>query len=324
MIELEGNVVLDGASTFAWEELNESRFLTLFFQHLRERMGPTFEHFRFYVLNSQDPNAIPESAGVPDDRKVLIFLSDESSSMPTELAKRYFAVFKAYLPNEIRGGNIFPFNLGCVKDVPEVALVPLQERDIDIFFSGNLNSNRLPLYRALHPLFRKVPPKMAHAVLARLSRGRGRLVLADRFRAGSARNHIRFSHGFKSGLAPDQYASLLARSKIALCPRGFQSAETFRHMEAVRAGCVVISEPLPDTHWYRKAPIVTVSDWKVGLSTARLLLRNEATLLELHEQTLRWWKSVCSQAATARYVHKCLCELEANTLIAAQMSAGQN
>ena len=45
--------------------------------------------------------------------------------------------------------------------------------------------------------------------------------------------------------APDGYAANMMDTKIALVPRGV-TAETHRFHEAMRAGCVVIGEALPD------------------------------------------------------------------------------
>jgi len=34
-------------------------------------------------------------------------------------------------------------------------------------------------------------------------------------------SYIKFTSGFKAGLSPQQYGSMLADSKIVLCPKGF-------------------------------------------------------------------------------------------------------
>jgi hypothetical protein len=83
---------------------------------------------------------------------------------------------------------------------------------------------------------------------------------------------------------------------------GARSPETFRHIEAMRAGAVVISQPLPDTHFYRGSPIVSVENWKEGIHRAKQLLNDPLALADLQEATINWWETVCSEAATASYM----------------------
>ena len=110
---------------------------------------------------------------------------------------------------------------------------------------------------------------------------------------------ITFTSGFARGLTPAAYGEKLAHSKIVLCPRGFASTETFRHIEAMRAGAVVISEPLPDLPMYRDSPIITVDDWHQGLMTVTALLKNPAELRDRHKRSVAWYEAVLSETATA-------------------------
>ena len=144
------NVFMDPASTIAWDQLHQTEFLALFFVALRDAMDGDFTAYRFFVYSPSDPAALPASASLDLPNKVLFFLSDESPFIPWHLRQYYSAVFKAHLPFEVEGNGIFPFNLGYMRNVPQVRCVPIGERPIDVFFSGNLNVNRCPLYRALN------------------------------------------------------------------------------------------------------------------------------------------------------------------------------
>ena len=99
------------------------------------------------------------------------------------------------------------------------------------------------------------------------------------------------------------YSDLLAGSCISLVPRG-NSAETFRFFEALRAGCIVICEPLPDHWFYRGAPVITVRDWSELPAVVLPLVRDQVRLEELHLATLDWWRTRCSEDAVAAYVHE--------------------
>ncbi|MCP9884160.1 hypothetical protein KBY97_03325 [Synechococcus sp. ATX 2A4] len=302
---LPSNVQLDAASAYGWEQLNETAFLTRCFVTLAREL-PCFSSWRFFVFSSHQPEAVPASAALPGDDKVLIAISDESPSISATLALQahYRHIFKAYLPRELLGSRVYPFHPGVVGAVPQLAVRPFAERSLDVFFAGNLNPNRLPLYCALHPLLRHLSPALARSLVRRMPRRLRRHSLDRLADPALGRTSLLFSDGFRRGLAPAAYAGLLHDSRIVLCPRGFSSSETFRHMEALRAGAVVVSEPLPDTTFYRGSPIVTVPDWRTGYLVIQQLLADPAALLERHQASLAWWNSHCSEQATARYLAK--------------------
>lgn len=306
---LPENVFYDAASAIPWEDLNETVFLTSVLTELRREMGEAFMALRFFVFSANGDAVEPLSLGDPGADKVLIFISDESGFVPTRWEDDYVAIFKSYLPQEVQSAPIFPFPLGCVRDVPAIPVKPLAEREFDLFFSGNLNANRLGLYRALHPLYRRLPASALRLGLSLEFRaGIKRAVPPDLSRS-IPRSYLRFTSGFKQGLASSEYGQKLADSRIALCPRGWFSTETFRHYEAMRAGTIVISEPLPSTHFYRGSPIVAVRDWTTGVAQARALLADPRALYALHRETVLWWQQVCSETAVARYMAGRLREL---------------
>lgn len=63
--------------------------------------------------------------------------------------------------------------------------------------------------------------------------------------------YIRFYSGFNNGDDYNKYAYYLQNSKIVLSPKGFHSTECFRFYEAMRQGCIVITEELPKFHVIR-------------------------------------------------------------------------
>lgn len=299
---LPANVTYDAASAYPWGDLNETAFVTAVFTSLADTMGDAFARFEFVVLSSHDPHVMPASAAGPAGNKVLVFISDETGTPPTHLSDHYRAIFKAYLTHEPVGTNIFPFSLGTVRTVPALPVKPVDSRSIGIFFSGNLNANRFPLYWRLHPVLRLLPEPAAR-LAQRVARRIGWPALRMDFTDPARQRHIRFTPAFKGGLGPVEYGHLLADSKIVLCPRGFTSAETFRHMEAMRAGAIVVSEPLPATRFYAGSPIVTATGWEDGLREAERLLGQPGLLREMQAKTIEWWQSVGSEPAVAAFMH---------------------
>jgi hypothetical protein len=294
---LQDNVVYDNASEYAWDELHETAFLERVFFELEQVLGAEFGDYRFYVVSSHDPDVRPASLEDSAPRKVLLFVSDESQSVPEALRPHYTAIFKSYLPYELPDSNVFPFPLGYLHDVHADPPKPMAERSVSVFFSGSLGPARLPLYRALHPVYKRLPTRVFERALS----ASPRLVREDLSNAvpGSL---IRFTRAFKEGLSAADYGAVLADARIALCPHGARAPETFRHVEAARAGAVVVSPPLPDTHFNRSAPFVIVPSWAVGVRRARELLGDLPALEALQRDTLEWWDGVGSESATARYV----------------------
>jgi hypothetical protein len=306
---LPDNVFYDSASAYAWADLNETAFLERVLDRLRALMGEQFSDYAFFVLSSHRGDVRPDSASHAGRHKVLIFMSEERSVVPVALQEHYHAIFKAYLPHEMPGTNIFPFNIGYVRDVPAYPVRPTADRATDVFFSGNLSLNRLSLYRSLHPTYRRLPISVLRLAFVRCPGGLAARVVPRDLSRVLPSSLLRFSSGFKDGLSPEDYGRELADSRIVLCPMGAHSPETFRHIEAMRAGAVIFSEPLPDTHFYRGSPLVVVDDWRSGINRVKQLLSDEAALAAIQRDTVTWWQTVCSEAATAAYVRDRLLEL---------------
>jgi len=106
---------------------------------------------------------------------------------------------------------------------------------------------------------------------------------------------------FREGIAPADYASVLADTKIALSPRGV-SHETFRTYEALRAGCVVIAQRhLPS--WFTTGwPVIEVDEWSGIGPLVDGLLKDPAHLAELSEKGLAWWRERCAPEIVGRYI----------------------
>jgi hypothetical protein len=119
-----------------------------------------------------------------------------------------------------------------------------------------------------------------------------------------------YQTGFPA-LLPDQdvearaltqtYSELLADTRVCLVPRG-NSPETFRFFEALRVGCIVVCEALPDHWFYRGAPVIRVRRWSELASVIRPLLEDPPTMLSLHRASLDWWATRCSEEAVGHFI----------------------
>jgi len=113
-----------------------------------------------------------------------------------------------------------------------------------------------------------------------------------------------FYQGWGKGLSIPEYARVMYNSKVALCPKGYTSSETFRYFEAARAGCVIISEPKPDVWFYEDAPHIEIKDWLDLPNTLPPILEDQELLKYHHELTKKWWKEKCSPEAVGEYITK--------------------
>jgi len=289
----------------------EETFLLRLFDCLREQMGEAFERFEFVVHR----RVFGEFAGSKidllegNDRRVLIVISDEKEAFPVEEFLSYRAVFRSYGCAEAVGSNVHSFPVGYFNAAGQASPVPFASRSTSAFFSGCLNRNRLALFRQFRPIpwlpdfnFKgKYAKELLYRVASKVCRERS-------FDDAIPGAQIGFTPWFGQGLPPDEYAKVLSDSKIAICPAGFHSNETIRHWEAMRLGCVVISEPLPKNRFYRGSPIIELSDWNDLVPLINDLLGDPESLLAVHQATSNWWKSVCSESAVAGHIASVLAD----------------
>lgn len=293
------NVHYETNSQYPFVQLNESRFIEELFAKLAEAFRERFADYEFFVFSNHEQGVVPESSNLVSAKpKVLLYFSDEKGEDPAYFSHQYDAVFKSYLSGPSSSANVFPLPLGYVKDVPELPVKPVNERRYNVFFRGNLNVNRLPFYKSFSLLRYLLPDGMKGE---RFVKDQLLKVKSD-FSSYFPQSIIRFNNSFKSGLTPTQYSEVLSESKVVLCPAGFSSAECFRHYESMRAGCVIVSEKLPDNELYNGSPIIQITNWREGLAIVDRLIKDPVQMQKIHENALLWWKDKWSEAATANYI----------------------
>lgn len=295
------NVFYDDSSTYNFDVLNESLFLEDTFIALSRLMDDAFDDYLFFILSSHDAHVMPLSISYrTNKKKVLIFISEEAGDIPKHLSQQYYAVFKSYIKaDKVEEKNIFNFAIGCVTGVPELPIKQLNSRKYFVFFSGSLNNSRMHFYRAFIPWLKS----KKSTFLSSFIRQQKILVrLKPNFSKRFPNSYIRFTNGFKKGVKPETYGKLIADSKIVLCPRGAKSSESFRHYEAMRAGCVIVSEELPKNHFYENSPIIQVDNWTDGLQKTSELLKNHVELEKIAMATQEWWSEKCSPKAVSKFM----------------------
>jgi hypothetical protein len=287
-------------------------FINKFLSHLSNIMGKDFKCYNFYIYRSNNIYESPNSIKINHSKKILIYISNETDYIPSNIEKHFLCIFKCYLPYQLKKSNIFSFPLNIIPDISIEKIIPIEKRKIDIFFIGNLNRNRLDFFRAFYSaskIFLKFPYKFIYSFLTRTSFIK-RLIDKDLSNKINGNNFIKFTNGFNAGIQYDKYLKLLNNSKVVLCPKGFMSSETFRHFEAIRAGSVVITEKLPNTYFYKKFPCISINNWAVGLKKAEKLILDVNRLKKLQKKNRVFYDKNLSEAGTAKYVFNILKVLE--------------
>lgn len=267
------------SSSYNIESLLELESFKSFFLRLNDLLGvnSAFKFYVFWGTKYDELYLLDNIKNILPDNNVLFWVGDEESYIPSDYVFRKFSfIFKMHLNSKaaikiendefIFKKGLYHFPLLTIDDVPELPILPLCERKYSIYFCGNLNKNRVSFYIALN--------KKA-SLLARLDN----FLLRNNLRGGDKlyefyfRNksfnlsylcdnaYIKFYSGFNNGDNYDKYAYFLQNSKIVLSPKGFHSTECFRLYEAMRQGCIVITEELPKVPCYKNAPCITINDW---------------------------------------------------------------
>jgi hypothetical protein len=93
----------------------------------------------------------------------------------------------------------------------------------------------------------------------------------------------------------------LMDTKICLVPRG-ATLETHRFFEALRYGCVIVSEALPSRWYYDGAPAVWIKDWTDLNRILEKLIKDKHLMQKKHRESLEWWESRCSEDVVGAYI----------------------
>ena len=269
------------------------------FKHLKKKLKK-FDDYLFIMYSTNgDKTPIPIINRIPNKNKILIWHSSENKrNNIAKVKSEYKHIFSNYYWDS---ENTTSIPLGYFTQTENDEVIPIKERLYNISFIGCLNRNRLTLASKLSNIsslwlslglsfFKKRTLKILNKILIWKWN----------------RDLFQFNEDFNKGLDAETYHHFLKHTKIALCPRGWVNSETFRLYEAMKYGCVVISEELPNRNYYKNIPIIQIKDWNEGLQIARNLIKDEALLEKMSNDNIKYYENYLSPKATA--------EIIANTL----------
>jgi len=258
--------------------------------------APEWSSLTFYlVFSSSDQLAQHLQPSQRPGVTNVLLISDEHQRLKPALYAEGNLIFQAYHDDARFAGlydGLFALPLGYNGQMELANTIAFADRTNNVFFSGNLHRGRRDIFNS-YSYLRHLPFPLQH----RLQK-----LIGSNYDHRYPASYIRFTGGFAQGLQPAEYARFIGNSKIVLTPRGSVSAECFRHYEALKCGCIVVSEPLPANHFFNNSPIIQVKNWREGDRLIKQLLADPARMLALHHASLRWWEEHLAEPAVARYM----------------------
>ena len=195
---------------------------------------------------------------------------------------------------KVKYASIYDIPLGYFNQI-NLPVKPIEDRLYDVSFAGSIEQRKMPSVWSLN-YWLKSPKTIA------------RKKMLSAINIIKTKNpDIKFdltihSHfGASVGADINNYCQKLMDTKICLVPRG-TSLETYRFFEAIRYGCVVVTEALPSRWFYNDSPAIKVTDWSELVEILDQLVDNPELMKKKHQESLDWWKTKCSEAAVADYI----------------------
>ena len=311
------NAFYDSASVYKLKDTNQRVYVKDVLESLSAIM-PSFKEYRFYFFCAT-ANIEPDSMNDAFPRKILIQWEDQLGTGPSvKVMSSFVCVFKTHLRKKSeKYSNLFSYPLGIPYKIKEQPFVPILDRKYNVFYSGNLNKNRVPFYEALARGRWSIKRRLAIPILKLAARYEydkkwrnfslrlkslvfkiGATHFDDIFDA----SYIEFTRSFEAGLTPDKYGTLLANSKIILSPKGFFNTECFRFYEALRQGCIVITEKLPATAYYHPENYIEVESWDGIDKLIQALLTDDSRMEKLSLKGRIYYQNTLSPMGVAKYI----------------------
>lgn len=207
-------------------------------------------------------------------------------------SRRAYAGRPSYLPAPVRADSVvirLPLGYHSQTELPQIAM---RDRSLDTFFAGQVGETVPPgSYKQYTSTSKIQARKQVWAVLRELQKeGTWRMDLGDV--AAENTDLPAFAN----------YSEKMMQSRICIAPRG-SMADTFRAFEGLRAGCLVVANPLPrDEYLYPNAPLLIVDHWRELRGILRRYARDYDALEEFRARSLAWWNDHIRPQALAPMV----------------------
>ena len=205
-----------------------------------------------------------------------------------------FQKFKNWQYGTVKIAPIYDIPLGYHNQL-ELPIKAIEDRPYDVGFAGSIEQNELHSVFSLN-YWLKSPKAIARRKMVSTIDSIALENPNIKFDLG-----INPNFGASSGSDVNNYCKRLMDTKICLVPRG-TSWETYRFFEAIRYGCIIVTEALPSRWFYDDSPAIRVTDWSKLVDILDELIENPDLINKKHHESLHWWKTKCSEVAVADYI----------------------
>lgn len=145
----------------------------------------------------------------------------------------------------------------------------------------------------IHDFKEKVAKEIDYYFAGQINHRRRHEMIAAMSMVNGLSGQIDVSSGFAQGLDHDEYYQNLARAKIALCPSGPETPDTFRVWEALELGCVPIVERLPSREGYPDG----FWEYLLGEAPPFVFIDSWDGIEKLLPAVLRDWKGISNRCS---------------------------
>lgn len=288
------NIHYDSGSDIIPEKNSELPYISSILQEVKILLNEKFEEYEFQIFASnKHTNIIPINK---EKKNILIFIFNSFDFNILNLESKYFLILKSFLKNygtkKLIGipvgspllDNINP-NTPILKRRYNYSFIGTYHTYLAPFFIQFCELKYLPQPLAISALSNKKIRHFFEKKIHRKQKEKGAFIL--------------FSN---EGLSDAIQADIICQSKIILCPKGENSAETAQHIQALKAGSILISDPLPDHDFYQSDCIIQVENWNDLLSMLPLILKNENQMENLHMDSKQLFKQYLDPKAIAQKI----------------------
>ena len=174
---------------------------------------------------------------------------------------------------------IYHIPLGYFKQV-DMPIKEIENRPYDVFFAGSVEHASYSVWSLKYWL--KPPKDIARKKMMFMINFIRKKNLDVKF-------NLTITSDFNAARCADEksYSEKMMDSKICLVPRG-TSLETYRFFEAIRYGCIVITEILPSRWFYNGSPAIRINDWSELEEILDKLINNKLLIKKKHQESLAW------------------------------------
>jgi hypothetical protein len=173
----------------------------------------------------------------------------------------------------------------------EVPYIPIKDRELDLFFAGEV---------------RHAVPKTSYKYYTSTSKFevRGQLFRElDKIKNdwNIDWDAIASVDKNRNAKAFNTYSEKMMNTRICLAPRG-TLPDTFRHFEGMRAGCMIVSNPVPVEPYLYGAPMLLINHWSEIRGILNKYGRNYDFIEEMGNKANTWWKTRLTPEIIGRYI----------------------